>query len=230
MKNLKLNNIEATFTEEDLVMLKIKEGNEIKIHNVSFNDFCEVILAAKEHKKKDAVTVEETPIFPCTSSISCVQIKEKNNGEKIVVLMHDEHFHNIDFFDMIYKNVGVPKLLFAIKLQKNIIQSVHVVAVTDYIITKDTNVFCYPFAHVYTSSKICFGNNNLSKLQIKDILELHSIPSMFLSMPDIGHMTGENNLSQLDYRVMLEELQNKAFPKEWLQPFCKTYSQWFDSL
>lgn len=234
---LPLNNVVAEFLANNMVRIKFctDKGNQIKV--IPFIQYAEMILSAKkevesdEDKENEKIVINDTPIFPAFKNIRIIQFREVDNGSNIFIMSREAGQTEITYFDTKFENVGIPKLLFAIKVVNMVIQMVCVVSVKDEIITENTKIYAYPFSNTSSGDgKICFGGNRISNLPIKNAIDLHSIPDMFLAMPNNDDAYGNKNLSGLEFRPLLENLVGKTFEEQWLKPMNITYKEWFDKI
>lgn len=226
MSIMSLDNTVIRFTDENNVTIEINTDKGTEVRYLTFDSFSKAIIAANQQIKLESIDVVESPIFTVGDGISTVQTRDYNTGSRTVILVREARPMDITYFDDVYKNVGMPRLLFAIKIYKNVIQTVKVMAVKDFIIKEDTELYEYPFSNVSRGSgNVCFGMNRISSIDIPSLTALHSIPDMFLSMPNNNDSYG-HNLSGLAYRPLLEELVDKPFNNDWLEPAHKSYKDW----
>ena len=82
-----------------------------------------------------------------------------------------------------------------------------------------------------TDGSVCFGRNRITEINFENITDMHSVPSIFCSMPSNDDNYG-HNLSALGHRPLLESLVGNDFKNEWLQPNdkYKTFAEWFKIL
>ncbi|ARC83132.1 prokaryotic E2 D family protein [Clostridium argentinense CDC 2741] len=226
-------NITAKFSSINSVQLILDEGGLKKVKTISLADFVEALNASIDKKdlKEDTVI---SPLYPVFEHIHTVQHIDKGNGKETIILLRNNKPSDITYFDTKFKSVGVPKLLFALELFQGIIQTVKVAAIKDSnYITKKTVLFHYPFAHVSSpTNSACLGGNRLAEkdFKINDINMSYKIPDMFLKMPNGNDYYNEVNYSNLKMRPLLESLQHKPFPNEWLKPAGLLYNEWINSL
>ena len=231
---LPLNDITIKFLSNNTVQVLHEGDLGKKTKIITFDEFVSSILAAKD--ESDVQTSVDTPVLPVTKNIGTLQHRKLSSGSEIIILVRDAGQFDINYFGDMFKNCGIPKLLFAIKKLNNVIQAVFVAAVKDYIVSEESKIFCYPFSNAgYTSSgKICYGANRISQIDIQSTVMLHSVPDMFLSMENNNDAYGQN-LSGLQYRPLLENLIDKPFNEDWLKPMGESnkgvdYKTWVGSL
>ena len=232
MENLltkeRADNLIVEFTNTNMVQIRSTTERGKSVKTVSFNDYCEAIIAAQRQVETYGEEVD-TPIFPQDPSVSTVQMRKLSTGAEWYFVTREAGPIDIQYYDTVFKQVGMPKLLFAIKLSKNVIQRVAVIATLDRTITEDSKLYNYPFSNVSGElGGICFGGNRLYDYSFDNPLQLHSMPNMFLSMPNNDDSYGNRNKSGLLFRPLLEEIEGKDFPVEWLNPSKLTYGEWRD--
>jgi hypothetical protein len=106
-----------------------------------------------------------------------------------------------------------------VKIFQNVVQGTFISAVTDTVVTPDTLIYKYPFTNVSGIGSVCYGGNNISQIDITSLTALHSIPNMFLAMPNTEHHYRTiPNISGLEIRPLFEQLKDKPFPENWLAP------------
>lgn len=232
------------YLEKDEVIVKFLSNNMVqiitenstckKIKNITYSEFVGSMLSASEGN--DFAEPVFSPVLPVTKNIGTVQHKFLASGAEIVILVREAGQFDINYFKDVYKNCGIPKLLFGIKIYKNVIQYACVVAVKDYIVSEESKIFCYPFSNAGSfGGHICFGSGNkISQIDVQSIVMIHSMPDMFLSMENNNDGYGQN-LSGLEYRPLLESLVDKPFNNDFLKPLKSGYIEfnfkiWSDDL
>lgn len=219
--------------DKNKVIVEITNSNMVKVTSVTetgsqtkympFADYANLLISTQSETFETEVDIRDTPILPAISGIHTVMHREISTGAQYVILLRESTPLDLMYHEAEFKQIGMPKLLFAIKVYKQMVQSVYVYAVKDFTIKEDTELYMYPFSNVSGSSgNICFGANRISELDVKSISSLYSVPDMFLSMPNNDDYYRNNNSSGLDFRPLLEKLQGKEFPTEWLKPTNKT--------
>lgn len=225
------NNQTVEFMSNNTVRIKYHTEKGSTVKTISFNDYCDAIIAARNAlpvNLTDGPTVD-SPIFPVAGNVATVQYREFQSGAKTFVMLRKDDPFDINYRGTIFKQVGLPKMLFAVKLLNNVIQGAAVVCVTDHVVNENSDIYSFPLGNASMEGKICFGANRIASFDIKETQMLHSVPNMFLSMEGNDDHYGKN-LSRLAQRPMLNELQGKPFPVEWLKPMGKKYKQWFETL
>lgn len=221
LKNI-LYNTTIRFTESEMIEVVERNDSGNTVKYIKFTDLCNAVLAARE-SSKELVNAISSPILPK----NCLQYVEQDNGGVMVALQRLGRATDIDYGDHIFKDIGMPNLIFVFRLFSNTIQVGYVVATQDSEINEDTQLYHYPFSNVFTNGSICWGN----KLPAYDELKhVQNVPEMFLSMPNNNHNYGANNFSGLEYRPLLEALGGKPFNEEWLKPMNVSYGTWFRSV
>lgn len=221
------NNCTVEFTDANMVKVKYAGPTGTTIKSITFDDYCESVLASRVSSEKEELT--HSAIFPSSSGISTIQHIKISTGAEWFVLLKEADKSAIQYYDTHFKDIGIPKMLVAIKMLGERIQRVNIMCAKDPIVTKDTRLYSFPFSNVGHQGWVCFGNNRISELKIKEPAMLHSVPDVFLSMPNNDHMYG-SNLSDLPHRQLLELLEGEHFPNEWLKDGNITYGEWSEKL
>ncbi len=225
---LPVNDVLVEFTDSCLVRIKSRTQAGTSVKTISFDDYCEAILAAKQSLALPGI-VEDTLIYPQDPLVSVVQVRKLETGAEWYFLTREATLFDVQYGDTVFRQVGIPKLLFAIKWAKGKAVAVRVVAVKDQTITENTPIYLYPFSNVMsTDGSICFGANRLYDYDFTDPVRLHSLPHMFLSMPNNNDGYHSRNHSGLELRPLFELLESEVFPDDWLRAAGKTYGQWRD--
>ncbi|NHN33259.1 hypothetical protein [Paenibacillus agricola] len=157
-----------------------------------------------------------TPILPK----NCVFYQERGDGSIVAGIEVEKGMHDIVFGDMsqvVYNQVGYPKLLFWFSLNKGKVYA-YVAAVKDTIIKNDTQLFLFPYSNVYASGQICWGS--LNELTIKEVRQLESLPSLFLGATKNNDLY--RNSSAINLRDLLITMQHQSFDDKTLDPMNKT--------
>ena len=218
------------FMSNNLVRIRKNKDESSKIITITFDEFCKAVLTAKENNPVVVKEIVDTPILPFNKHVRTIQHRKINDDVDYVIMLRDNVSCDIDYYDTVYANVGMPKMIFAFKVMNNTIVRGKVMAVKDDIITENTKMFSYPFSNASSQEgTICFGENKVNSIDIKELSMLHSIPSMFLSMPNSNHSYGSNK-SNLEYRPLLEKLAGTKFPNKWLKDTELLYKDWRKSL
>lgn len=215
--------LRVTFTNSNMLKVTFFRDEIVETKYITFEDFVGTVLSAKDSKYEKVQF--KTPVLPQ----NCVQYIELTSNSYIIVLKREKGNIDMIYSNRVFKQVGIPTLLFAFKLYKNTLNEGYVVAIKDTkFITLDTKLYCYPFSNVYEySHKICWGSNKLPTFD--EVSYTQNIPDMFLSMPNSNHGYGKN-LSGLEYRPLLEALEEKEFNEDWLLETNQTYEEWINMI
>lgn len=131
-----------------------------------------------------------------------------NNGGFGVVMVLPSGRYDMALDDRVYKDVGVPKLLFGFRVENERIVRSKAGVVLDEVVKPDSLLYHYPFSNVDHGFAICWGGNVLP--DIDEPSKLASIPLFFLSIPNSQHSYGKN-LTGLKYKKFLKSLEGKDF-------------------
>lgn len=214
----------------------IKTINGVKkIKTISLTSFYEALASSIEKKDANNGDMNISPILPVLEHIHTIQYAMNSNETEVtIILLRGNKPIDMIYFDTLYENVAVPKLLFAIKLFNGRIANLKIAAVKSNFINKDTKIYYYPFSHVNSpTSQACLGSNNFGNedFKIKCINNTFKIPDMFLSMPNTNDYYNNVNNSNLALRLLLNNLSNsESFPDNWLKDGKLTYDEWINKL
>lgn len=222
--------------ENKTIRVLSNKFNGSKSKAITFDDFIACIMGAREEMeppKKEEVIITDTPLLPTghdLNTVATIQFRNFSNGAYYVIMVKPAHQVDFVYHDSKFKNVGVPKIVMAVKVTREIIQSAKIVCVKDRIVRPNTKLFNYPYSNVDAKSgNVCFGSNGINTIKVDNPTVLHNLPDQFFSMINNDHRYG-HNLSGLEYRPLLEAQENKPFNEQWLQPSGLTYKQWFENL
>lgn len=229
-----MKSISFTIDDSGLVDVFMEDdGLVLTKKTVSYTTMLDMLKSCTDTTKKQMGVSDLSPIFPGDSIISTIQIKDFPTADtKWYILLREPKPVDFEFFGTTYKNVGVPKTLFAIKVSGGHVMSFRVVAVKDMFVSSKTPIYAYPFSNVSTSGTVCTGDNFKAINQEVDdtnTYNLLSIPEMFFAMPNSEHSYGHNT-SGLYYRDLLEKLVDQPFNNDWLQDDSMTYDHFIKSL
>lgn len=153
----------------------------------------------------------ESPLLP-NGTIKFIQ--EVANNDVYTLYMYKEARIAPIIFEGRDYIVGYPATIFAFEVRNKILLNTNVWAISDTVVKPDTQIYHYPFFNVYNNGRICMGSN---KITIEEPWQLYKMPDVFTSMPSTLAMENRN-LSGLEGDSMLQAIQNKPFPNEWLKP------------
>ena len=225
LKNV-IYNTTFRITEDNMVEVTNKDLKGGAKKYITFDDLINAITSSVE-SERDVIKFN-TPILPHDNNnkVSTILYHELSNNKYVIFLKREKDNVDFDYGDKIYENVGIPRLVFAIKVFNNSVLQTKVVAIKDKIVTENTAIYCYPFSNVYSDGNVCWGGVQLPAFD--NAISLKSMPDIFLSSPSNNHLYGKN-LSSLEYRPLLEELSNREFKDEYLSPMGKvTFKSWVD--
>ncbi|WP_257964299.1 prokaryotic E2 ligase family D protein [Bacillus sp. UMB0728] len=122
---------------------------------------------------------------------------------------------NVKYYDVDYKQVGHPGMLFYFKIQNSRIQNIKIACVKDKIIDEKTQLYEYPFSNVYSNHSVCWS---YSEYEINSLQKLQHIPYIFLGTPNNSHVNPGT-------RELTEQFQGKEFDDEVLIASSYTFSE-----
>lgn len=215
-----LENTVIRFTSNNSVTVETEDSNGMKgLKTVDFDELIEVLISAKNASDKKEVIRFTSEVLPHNelTGVRTVKVRQSEIGETVVVLHVKPHRARINYYDDIYENVGIPALLVAITHMNKQVRKVNILCVKDDNITDDTKLYKYPFSNVSgANGKVCFGGNTLLDIPFNELIDLHSVPFMFLSMPNNNDQYSGANASGLEYRPLLELLNGEDFDNNFL--------------
>lgn len=200
----------------------IKIDNLVKILLDSKYKFTENILNEKD---KNNVKIDfDTGLLPANNGVSILQVVELSDRNRVIVLKKEACKHDFIYHKNIFKKVGIPTLIFFLKVnENNIIYKGYLFSSKTDVINEKTQLYYYPFTNTSCNGTICFGANQ-EYLKFNNIYELFSFPDKFLMMPSTHELMYKNSL-KLPIREFLVSLENKDFDNETLILYEKNYKQ-----
>lgn len=230
-------------TEDRLCKVTTQNKLGIKINKyVDFQTVIQLLIAASEENESvRQVNAILSDILPGDSLISTIQVKElPNSNSKWYVLLREQKPSNIILTtykegqkkEKKFKNVAMPKTLYAIKVCNNKCVSLRIGCVKKGLINNDTVIYKYPYSNVFDTTSVCLGSNMLSDFLLEDISNIVMIPEMFLSMPNNYDGYTNSNSSGFIYEELLECFEESTFDEDiLLQSYnTPTYRDFIDKL
>lgn len=222
----------AQIKDNNMVELTLINGDVKKKKIITLADYFNTLKVSINKKKVDErASVSE--IYPTFNHIHMVQKAQSEDGSATYILLRTNKSVDMSYENTIFKNVGLPNLLFAIKIYKGVLQTIKIAAVKSCYITEDMKIFYYPLAHVSSpTSSACLGGNRLADKDFKltSASMAYKIPDMFLSMPNGNDYYKNVNNSNLQMRPILEALSENEFPDKWLKKSNMTYKEWVNEI
>ena len=174
-------------TENNLVEIETVQTNgKSSVKEVIFDEFCDLIHQIR-YKETEKAQSYNSGILPYNelSGVRTIATKLYDDGKKVIFLYRKPMPTTITYYESVFENVGMPGLVFAVTIGNNQVRTVRVCAVKEDVLTESTKVYRYPLSNVSSiEGRICFGRNNIFDIDYKETSYLHSIPSMFLAMPN----------------------------------------------
>jgi hypothetical protein len=213
---------------------------------ITMEELLEVLHVSNEYRtisKKGEMTgsstLFRTPIFSSFNGSFTIQYIAQTNDLHYAVLQRLPGPHAFAVHDKVYNNVGLPGLVFVVKIYKDLIQSCNIGAIKERVVKEDTPIYRYPFTNAYGDGKICFGQNDMKNHKLQNgFTDLQSFPSKFFLMPST-HSMGQQNRYDMELRPLVEYLVDKEFDEEKLVPFLSsssmiskqyTYREWIEDI
>lgn len=205
-------------TEDNLCKITTKNERGIKINKyVTFNTMLNLLNASlsEEHYDDDKSNVILSDILPGDSMISTIQVKEiLSSNSKWYVLLREKVPANINLKGKIFKNVAMPRTLYAIKVCNNKCVSFRIACVKEGQIKNKTTIYRYPYSNVFDTRSVCLGSNSISDFTLNDLSNIVMIPEMFLAMINNNDGYAGSNSSGLRYEELLEVMENSKFDED----------------
>lgn len=218
--------VELTFDVNGLKKTKYIKFNDLfGILNASFEDSMN-----DETKQDSRILINETDLLPCSNNVYTIKVNTYADNRITIFLLKKTSL--MDFLytsdqaskkeeDGMYFDVRIPTLIFKISFVGLAISNADVFAVKNKDannITKDTELFRYPFSNVFAGGNICFGS--IERPSYKTLSAAKSFPDYFLNTKmNLHNYTGSNS-SELTLPSLLRVLKNKEeFPEIFLKQF-----------
>lgn len=217
-----INETIIRLSEDNLVEVEtVNEDNTRTVKHITFDELVEVLKASKQAEESKPSILTGVLPFNDAFGIHTIASKVYDEHSQIVFMYRKPQATRIQYYETVFDNTPIPGLIFAVKWTNRQVRALYVVAIKDDYISKDTPVYAYPFSNVGSYDyRVCFGRNNIFEIEYSEPASFHSLPSMFLAMPNNDDSYG-SNLSKLAHRKLLEEINGKSFPNEWLKPIMK---------
>lgn len=226
MKKMLIELIENSNT---VTVIEELEGGRKEEKTITMEDLISSIISSTN---KGAFRTIKSPLYKEWRGIKLIQSKQIGENSHIYVLLKEKHKAPMQIFNRMYGNVGVPTLLYGVKVINDRMSDLFVVAIKDNVVIENTVIYKYPFTNVSgTLGKVCLGGNIFNK-GISKGNELYKIPNQFFSMPNTMHSyRSDNNSKGLEFETMLKNLNDNEFDDDLLVDKDNlSYSQWFDLL
>lgn len=225
-------------TEDSACKITIEDSNGLKsIKYLSFTNTLNLLNASiRESSETHDLAIGDTrlsTILPGDNIISTIQIKEfVDSGSTWYILLREGVPANFKYKNKTYKNVAMPKTLFAIKVFNDRCCNIKIAAVKTNRITNNTTIYRYPFSNVFDTRNVCLGSNTFSDFDLNGIQNLPMIPEMFLAMTNNNDGYCGSNTSNLNYEELLEVLSESTFDNDILRESytSKTYNDFINTL
>lgn len=199
--------------EDKLPKIKIVNSSGTETKYVTLSDLALMFTSASELDNSQEELYMESPLLPQFVGISTVQYLESESTQ-IYVLRKEACKMDLSCFGDAFSNVGIPTLLFKVKISNNSIKGIEVVAITDPVISKTTMLYRYPFSNVFDTTKMCLGANNIAALDVAQTSTIYRIPNLVLSLDNNNDAYRNSNSSNLELRELFTKLSGKKFDEK----------------
>ncbi|WP_411504315.1 hypothetical protein [Brevibacillus centrosporus] len=166
------------------------------------------------HVSKQKVIV--TPILPKNT----VFYQQQLDGTHIVCLEVERQRINTIYRKEKFASVGHPKMLFVFSVSGENITNCKVYAVKDLRLSKETELYRFPFSNVNDNFSACWPD--LNSFQLKEIAQLETLPLFFLESPSNDHLYRGRELKEV-----FAALENKDFDNSLLERTGLTFGTYF---
>lgn len=223
--------IELIEDSKSVNMVQVLAGGERKEKLIRIGDFVSSITASLEGKNFGEVN---SPIFRELKGVKLIQSKQVGTNSHTYVLFQAKHNTPLELFNRFYESVGVPNLLYGVKVINNRLSKLYVVATKDTDIVSKTKLYKYPFTNVSgNSGSACLGRNTFGPgIEDNDLEKLYNIPNQFMSMPNnLDYYRIQNNTKCYECEQLFKVLNNNTFDDYLLvENGIINYADWFNQL
>lgn len=199
----------------DLKAVNIITNDGVKKNEkiVSINDFLISILESTNKNKLNSFT---SPLHEIRKGIDLIQSKSFGSNSTVYILFRKKGYAPMPHYNRMYENVGVPNLIFAVRVVNNRLSQLYTVATKDEVITNDTTIYKYPFTNVNGGTGlVCTGANKFEPgIEDNNYKLLYDVPNKFFSMPN---NQGYDNCRSNKYKSVEEvfrKLNNNEFDED----------------
>lgn len=212
-------------TEDRLCKVTTENDLGVKINKyVDFQTVMQLLISASEENESisDSANIV-SDILPGDSLISTIQVKEiPRSNSKWYVLLREQKpvdmklttYSSGEKSERTFKNVAMPKTLYAIKVCNNKCVSLRIGCVKNGSINNSTTIYKYPYSNVFDTRSVCLGGNMLNDFILSDLSNIVMIPEMFLSMPNNTDGYSGSNSSGFKYDELLECFEESTFDED----------------
>lgn len=183
-------------------------------------------ITRKENNKRKLVY--RSPILPNFNGVHVLQHIIKNDTEEIFVLQRQKGTGACCVEGKKYTKVGLPTILFFLKVINGVIVGLNVMSTKDRLIREDSILCRFPLGNVSSNGTVCLGSNNLADYKMNSTVEMHSFPGMFLMMPST-HNYGID-LSNFNGSIInfMDQFIDKEFNDNLLKEVEYTYKSYVE--
>ncbi|QJX65053.1 hypothetical protein HLK66_25535 (plasmid) [Niallia circulans] len=194
-------------------MIKLNGRMIEGLYNITLPNLFSILQESIE----DYIIDSQTPILP-KNCVKHVWINELAKHQLVYIEVPKQQL-DMRYGKTLFKQVGLPRLIFLYEVMEKKVKLKNIVAVKDSkFLTKDTEVFLFPFSHVSLDGHVCMGGNTFP--EIDDIYQLNSLHLLFLQAP-FGEDYGAKTTTNLSVAELFKKYENKQFDDEILLPHSK---------
>ncbi|UOE58157.1 hypothetical protein [Cytobacillus oceanisediminis] len=214
--------IQITLGDESLPRVRYQKNGMERDFEIDHNTLFEFIeqncYEKSVSRKKLDLPVFETPALP----VGTVKYMAMPDG-KVALFMEKKAFsHDINYHGTVFKEVPLPNLLFMFTFVPNQDGSFKLTAKKVFtfkgtVLREDTELFRWPFAHVYADGGMCFHFQS----DYKDLVQLSTFVHHWLNAEFTDHFyhgegVGRNYWGKTQREIFTEIQGKKSFEYEQL--------------
>ena len=193
-----------------------------------------MVTSSLEQEIQEEHEMNVSEIFPGDSIISTIQTKEiASQSSKWFILLREQVPVDIILGPKKYKQVAMPKTIYAVKVCNDRCVSLKICCIKDSpIIDNNTTIYRYPYSNVFDTRNVCLGSNILNDFDLNGTRNICMIPEMFLAMKNNHDGYSGSNKSSMNYEDLLEVFEGAKFDENILVESysTKTYGDFVASL
>lgn len=193
-----------------VVLELLDEGGHVLNKKVKFNTFLKII---QKSSSQDAHGIAIGKM-PNGYYNACVY----EDGFKVIVSVPAGIFP-FQYFEEIF-TIPFPRLVFKFTCKEGRVVTTGCYAAKDEVLTDQSELFHYPFSNVYEDGHICWGRNEIPKIEC--LADIDKLVNIFYGAPSNNDLWRESycGMKYPALRIALQELSEKdKFPVECLHPY-----------
>lgn len=196
-KDIEENKVLIELTDYEIKVVTMDNGVR-SVKYIEPNSLLDILAASRQDNMKIR------PLGRLPKQLINISFEEPGNIQKVLIY-EKGGFGEFKTPNNTFKNIEFPSMLFLFIVNKDRVERTYIACVKeDYVNLKDTtNLYFYPYAHVYSNFSVCLGSIQFPK--ISSLHQLNSYPFIFRdSYHILSHSPGPNEAN-----LPLKELLNK---------------------